>query len=120
MSRRTLLGLSVRAIFGTIADLGKFPAKRVGGRTRIALFLLCTTVTPAVAQSGPGEAEQQQACMGDALRLCFAYIPNRAQIAECMFFRRDQLSPYCRAVFDASAPSRPLELRPRSDKRVAR
>ena len=120
MSRRTLLDLSMRAMLGTLEGLGNSAASGLGSRKRRALFLLCMTITPAVAQPRPSEAEQQLACMGDALRLCFAYIPNRAQIADCMFFQRDQLSPYCRAVFDASAPSEPLELRPRLDKRVTR
>jgi hypothetical protein len=72
-------------------------------RFRLVLALLTATITPALAQSAPSEAVQRQACMGDALRLCSAYVPDRTQIRDCMAARRDQLSPSCRAVFDASA-----------------
>lgn len=76
------------------------------------LFLvLSATVAPALAQSGPSEAEQRQACMGDAMRLCAAYIPNRAQIRNCMAAQHDQLSPKCRAVFDASTQGHTHPLR---------
>ncbi|RXT45040.1 hypothetical protein [Bradyrhizobium betae] len=70
---------------------------------RLVLALLTATITPALAQSGPSEADQRQACMGDALRLCAAYVPDRAQIRNCMAAQRDQLSPQCRVVFDASS-----------------
>ncbi|RZN06336.1 hypothetical protein CWO91_29585 [Bradyrhizobium genosp. SA-3] len=84
---------------------------------RLVLALLSATITPALAQSGPSEAIQRQACMGDALRLCAAYVPDRAQIRDCMAAQRDQLSPQCRAVFDASAeasaPQRHVGSRPR-------
>ena len=69
---------------------------------RVALVLLTVTIAPAFAQSGPGEDAQRQACMGDALRLCSSYIPDRGQIRNCMAAQQDQLSPQCRAVFDAS------------------
>ena len=69
----------------------------------VVLALLTATITPALAQSGPSEAVQRQACMGDALRLCSEYVPDRDQIRDCMAAQRDQLSPSCRAVFDASA-----------------
>src|ERR1700750_1383529 len=69
---------------------------------RLVLVLLSTTITPALAQSGPSEAVQRQACMSDALRLCAAHISERAQIRECMVPHLDQVSSQCRAVFDAS------------------
>lgn len=70
---------------------------------RLVLALLSATMSPALAQTGPSEADQRQACMGDALRLCAAYVPDRAQIRNCMAAQRDQLSPQCRVVFDASS-----------------
>lgn len=69
---------------------------------RVALILLTVTIAPALAQSGPSEDVQRQACMGDALRLCSSYIPDRGQIRNCMAAQLDRLSPQCRAVFDAS------------------
>jgi hypothetical protein len=47
-------------------------------KIRLLLVLLVTTITPVLAQSAPSEDEQRQACMGDAMRLCAAYIPDRA------------------------------------------
>jgi hypothetical protein len=76
-------------------------------KLRLALILLGATIapamTPALAQSGPSEAVQRQACMGDAMRLCGAYIPDRDRIRSCMAAQIDRLSPPCRAVFNASA-----------------
>jgi hypothetical protein len=72
---------------------------------RLLTILLCTALTPAFAQSGPSFAEQKQACMGDALRLCSAYVPDRGAIANCLAAQRDRLSSQCRAIFEASAPS---------------
>ncbi|NEV00438.1 hypothetical protein [Bradyrhizobium uaiense] len=71
-------------------------------KLRLALVLLAATIVPAMAQSGPNESMQRQACMGDAVRLCGAYIPNRDRIRDCMAAQTEQLSPSCRAVFDAS------------------
>jgi len=71
-------------------------------KLRLALVLLGATIAPALAQSAPNEAVQRQACMGDAVRLCGAYIPDRAKIQSCMAAQPEQLSPRCRAVFDAS------------------
>lgn len=88
-----------------IASLAKCLTPRVSVpmQFRLVLALLSATITPALAQSGPSEADQRQACMGDALRLCSAYVPDRDQIRSCMAAQRDQLSPQCRAVFDASS-----------------
>ena len=43
--------------------------------------------------------EQQQACSGDAFRLCSADIPDVERITACMSRNRSQLSPGCRAHF---------------------
>ena len=43
--------------------------------------------------------EQQQACMGDAFRLCGAEIPDVARVGACMNRNKSQLSPGCRAHF---------------------
>ncbi|TMJ81193.1 MAG: hypothetical protein E6G79_16605, partial [Alphaproteobacteria bacterium] len=39
--------------------------------------------------------EQQQACSGDAFRLCSADIPDVERITACMSRNRSQLSPGC-------------------------
>ncbi len=38
----------------------------------------------------------EQACTPDAMRLCSAFIPDRARVAACMRARRAQLSAECR------------------------
>jgi hypothetical protein len=46
-------------------------------------------------------AEQQQACTGDAFRLCSSDIPDVDRITACMIRNKSQLSPPCRAHFRA-------------------
>jgi hypothetical protein len=43
--------------------------------------------------------EQQEACSGDAFRLCSSEIPDIERITACMIRNRSQLSPQCRAFF---------------------
>ena len=43
--------------------------------------------------------EQQQACSGDAMRLCGAFIPDVDRITVCMIENKSQLSPGCRVFF---------------------
>jgi hypothetical protein len=50
----------------------------------------------------PGEAytaEEQQACSGDAFRLCSSEIPDVDRVTACMIGRKSQLSPGCRVFF---------------------
>ena len=54
--------------------------------------------TPAVAEL-QGTAEQRAACMGDAITLCSAAIPNKQRITSCLASKMSQLSPSCRAQF---------------------
>jgi hypothetical protein len=44
-------------------------------------------------------AEQQQACMGDAFRLCGSEIPDVSRVGACMVRRQTELSPGCRVYF---------------------
>ena len=66
-------------------------------------FLLAATFTAAFAstESRAYTAEQQQACMPDAFRLCSSEIPDVDRITACMIRNRSQLSPQCRASFHA-------------------
>jgi hypothetical protein len=43
--------------------------------------------------------EQQQACMGDAFRLCSSEIPDISRITACMVRRQTELTPGCRVYF---------------------
>jgi hypothetical protein len=63
-------------------------------------------------------ADEEQACSGDAFRLCSSEIPNVDRITACMERKKAQLSPACRAFFrstpaTASAqPGKPTNLKP--------
>jgi hypothetical protein len=43
--------------------------------------------------------EQQQACQGDAFRLCGPEIPDVDRVTACMVQKQSQLSPGCRVYF---------------------
>ena len=57
--------------------------------------------TAAIAQT----AEEQQACMNDAFRVCSATIPDRARTTACMVQNKSQLSAACQVVMDKYAPA---------------
>jgi len=48
--------------------------------------------------------EQQQACSGDAFRLCGDAIPDIDRVTACMIARKAQLSPGCRVYFRSPEP----------------
>jgi hypothetical protein len=58
---------------------------------------LSASISPAASQSYT--AEQQQACSGDAMRLCGAFVPDVDRITVCMIQNKSQLSPGCRVFF---------------------
>jgi hypothetical protein len=63
-------------------------------------------------------ADQQQACTGDALRICSSEIPDVDRITACMIRNKSQLSPACLVFFRPEpeaapvAAGKPLNLRP--------
>ena len=60
-------------------------------------------------------AEEQQACSGDAFRLCSAEIPDVDRVTVCMVRNKSRLSPGCRVFFRPDpevAPGTPLSIRP--------
>jgi hypothetical protein len=71
----------------------------------IRLALLLATALAAALASGESRAytaEQQQACMPDAFRLCSSEIPDIDRVRECMARNKSQLSSQCRAFFRPS------------------
>ena len=72
--------------------------------------------------------EQQQACTGDAMRLCSAYVPDVDRITVCMIQKKSQLSPGCRAHFRPAPSSevtsinagRPLSIKPATARKPVR
>jgi hypothetical protein len=83
--------------------------------------------------------EQQQACTGDAFRLCGDAIPDVDRVTVCMIRNKDQLSPGCRVYFRSPEPvaapaviarrpvritpvtaRRPVSVKPKKPKKPAR
>ncbi|HZP69510.1 MAG TPA: hypothetical protein VFB29_06150 [Pseudolabrys sp.] len=51
---------------------------------------------PASAET----AEERQACIGDAFRVCWAAIPDRQNVLACLVENRSRLNPDCREVIN--------------------
>ena len=76
------------------------------GLVGVAGLLFCVLPTTAPASVSKPTAEERGACMGDAMTLCIAAIPNKARIASCLASKMSQLSPRCRAQFEKAATGR--------------
>jgi hypothetical protein len=89
--------------------------------------LLLATAFSVSMWSTAGQAytpEQEQACTGDAFRLCSAEIPDVERVTACMARNKSQLSPGCRAQFrpdpePSVAAGAPTSIRPVARKPVA-
>jgi hypothetical protein len=69
---------------------------------KLQLGLMLATALSVSMWPAAGNAytpEQQQACTGDAMRLCGAFVPDVDRITVCMIRNKSQLSPGCRAHF---------------------
>jgi hypothetical protein len=86
---------------------------------------LPVSMSPAASQGYT--PEQQQACSGDAMRLCGAYVPDVDRITVCMIQNKSQLSPGCRVFFrpdpePVAAPGgvrKPLSIKPAAARKPA-
>jgi hypothetical protein len=65
-------------------------------------FALSASLLPSASHAYT--PEQQQACSGDAFRLCSDAIPDVDRVTVCMIRNRSQLSPGCRVYFRSSEP----------------
>jgi len=89
-------------------------AVRFGGLrfSLLPAIALCLLMWPAASWGYSSEAEQ--ACTGDAFRLCGAEIPDVARVTACMARQQSQLSAQCRVYFrpePSVATQRPLSIR---------
>lgn len=69
---------------------------------RFQIAILFAAGLAALTLSTQGRAYTfgaQEACSGDAFRLCSADIPNIERITACMIRHRSQLSPGCQTYF---------------------
>jgi hypothetical protein len=97
------------------------------GNFRFGLML--ATALSVSVWSTAGHAytpEQEQACTGDAFRLCSAEIPDIGRVTACMVAKKSQLSPACRAHFrpepnevSARPAGRPTVIRPAVPRKAA-
>ena len=71
---------------------------------------LSISIGPAAGQTYT--PEQEQACTGDAFRLCSAEIPDVGRVTACMVAKKDQLSQPCRAQFRPDPEPREAVARP--------
>src|SRR6185436_3347383 len=97
---------------------------------RIQLGMLLASVLGVSVGPAAGQTytpEQEQACTGDAFRLCSSEIPDISRVTACMVAKRSQLSPPCRAQFrpdpepsDVSARpvGRPTVIRPATPRKA--
>jgi hypothetical protein len=76
------------------------------GHLRSGLLLAAVTAISMFPAAGQAYTpEQEQACTGDAFRLCSSEIPNVDRVTACMVAKRAQLSPGCRAQFRPDPPA---------------
>jgi hypothetical protein len=93
---------------------------------RIGIFhfgLMLATAVSVSMWSNKGQAytpEQQQACSGDAFRICGSDIPDVDRVTACMIRNKSQLSPGCRAFFRADPEPSAVAGAPTSIRPVAR
>jgi hypothetical protein len=98
------------------------------GKVQLGLMLataLAVSMWPASSKAY--SPEQEQACTGDAMRLCSAFIPDVDRITVCMVQNKSRLSPGCRAHFRPK-PSRatavnsrkPLTIKPAKARKPVR
>jgi hypothetical protein len=112
--------------FAQISAAGDFMT--LGGSKNVQLGLMLATVLSVSIWSAPASAytpEQQQACSGDAFRLCGPEIPDVDRVTACMIRNKSQLSPGCRAFFRpgpeldesaAASADRPMAIKPAANK----
>jgi hypothetical protein len=81
-----------------------------------AMLSVAVLAFPATAWSYTDE--QQQACSGDAFRLCSSDIPDIGRVTACMVRRQSELSAGCRVYFrhdeSSTKARRPHRLRQRT------
>jgi hypothetical protein len=98
---------------------------------KFQLGLMFATALSASMLPGASQAytpEEEQACSGDAFRLCGPEIPDVDRVTACMIRNKSQLTPGCRVYFREPeggpavtpvASGRPLSLGPASSRKPA-
>jgi hypothetical protein len=80
---------------------------------QFGLLLAAALLAPGEPAAAQGYTpEQEQACTGDAFRLCSSEIPDIGRVTACMVAKKSQLSPPCRAQFGPDPEPREAAARP--------
>ena len=85
---------------------------RIGNFQFGLMLVTALSVSMWSAASQAYTPEEEQACTGDAFRLCSADIPNVDAVTACMVRKQSQLSPGCRAHFRPGPEPSVAEARP--------
>jgi len=96
-----------------LPDLGlgvRMTIFRAGNFGWLLAIMLAVSISPAASQGYT--PEQEQACSGDAFRLCSSEIPDVGRVTACMVARKSELSPPCRAQFGPDPEPRETTARP--------
>jgi len=96
---------------------------RIPGLGMMLAIVLAVLMLPTAGRAYT--AEQQQACSGDAFRLCSSEIPDVDRITACMIRNKSQLSAGCRVFFRPEpevmpVAGQPLSIKPASSRRLVR
>jgi hypothetical protein len=84
------------------------------------VLLAAVVVCSALPRAGYAyTAEEQQACQGDAFRLCGPEIPDVDRVTACMVSKKSQLSPGC-AVYFRHGPAKAASSKVRRSKKRAK
>src|SRR6202045_782055 len=78
-------------------------------------LMLATARSVSTTPSQAYTPDEEQACSGDAFRLCSSEIPDVDRVTVCMVRNKSQLSPGCRAFFRSepeAAAGKPLSIKP--------
>jgi len=78
--------------------MNRFRSNRFSPLSMLAAGLLLGVVVCFSATSSFAEQTAEQACAPDVMRLCQKFVPDRAQIAACLWKNSRHLSPACRTV----------------------
>jgi len=81
-------------------------------QSRIKFALALTVGLLAAGTAIAQTAEEQQACIDDAFRVCSATIPDRARTTACMIQNKTQLSAACRSVMAKYQPGPTAPIQP--------
>jgi hypothetical protein len=88
-------------------------------------LMLATALSVSTTPSQAYTPEEEQACSGDAFRLCSSEIPDVDRVTVCMVRNKSQLSPGCRAFFGPDpdpavtpvATGKPLSIKPETSRK---